>query len=311
MKDTVVMDIAGVRFHQECEPGLAFLAPGPVIAPFCSGQARKGKPDVLVRFFSGRAEALEGARVLFDSGVSWSMLETGHGYRIVLGQGAPEGILWTADADHGFARVRVHTGGKEPVLPMGYPLDQILMMHVLARRQGAILHAAGVLAGDRVYLLAGKSGAGKSTVSRLLAREPGLKVLGDDRIILRWAEDGYTAHGTPWPGEGGIAAPDKGRLAGIFFLEQSGNDQVLPLKEARAMERMVPIASIPWYMASDTERTLATCHGICRGVPAFVLRFQKGAGLIKVLKPYLEDRDRIPVRERIGLERPVCEKQLV
>ena len=70
-------------------------------------------------------------------------------------------------------------------LPLMYPLDQLLLMYYLSKRKGLLVHAAGMVLGGRVYLFAGVSGAGKSTISELLVRARIGKVLSDERMIVR------------------------------------------------------------------------------------------------------------------------------
>ena len=53
--------------------------------------------------------------------------------------------------------------------PFTHPLDQILIMYALAERDGAMLHACAVELDGKGYILPGRSGAGKSTISRIFA----------------------------------------------------------------------------------------------------------------------------------------------
>jgi hypothetical protein len=83
------------------------------------------------------------------------------------------------------------------------PLLRILLVERVGRADGLMLHAAAFEVGGVGLVFAGASGAGKSTLSRLFADHcPGATVLGDEQIVLRGQGDGWTAHGTPWPGMG-------------------------------------------------------------------------------------------------------------
>ncbi len=301
LKQTALMEIAGIGFSQSCEPGWFIKEPGPVYAPFyAQGAALENQVDV--RFVRDKACPADKAEFLFDSGVSWSLFKTGPGFRIVLKGGEKDNPLWTADTNPDFSRVRVFPGQesldgeKNAIQPLGYPLDQILMMHILARRGGVILHAAGVLANERAYLFTGRSGAGKSTISRLLSQERGLTVLGDDRIALTGTSNmpkgQWTAHGTPWPGEGGMAIREKAPLAGIFFLEHAKVNQVLPIEPSEALKRLLPVASVPWYMATDMALALETCGRLSERVPVYVLRFKKDKGAQDALGPFFAAKDK-------------------
>ena len=61
----------------------------------------------------------------------------------------------------------------QPVDPICYPLDELLLVNALARGQGAEIHACGIIdsKGDG-HLFAGQSGAGKTTTARIWDGEP-------------------------------------------------------------------------------------------------------------------------------------------
>src|SRR4029077_13002257 len=72
------------------------------------------------------------------------------------------------------------------VVPLEYPLDELLIMHRLTQEKGIELHGAGIVTSDGVAnLFVGHSGAGKSTTTRLWTSREGVQVLSDDRIIVR------------------------------------------------------------------------------------------------------------------------------
>ncbi len=110
------------------------------------------------------------------------------------------------------------------------------------------------------------------------------------------------AHGSPWPGEGGISNPEKAPLEGIFYLEHDEVDQVERISVQKAMRRLLPVASVPWYMARDTALALDTCGRLCAEIPAFILRFRKGPGVRDILKMHLSETVPVPDRKRGRLE---------
>ena len=78
------------------------------------------------------------------------------------------------------------------------------MMHFLALNSGMLIHAAGWRINDSGWMFAGKSGAGKSTISNLIVEHTGGTFLSDDRIIVRKIKDNFLMYGTPWPGDAGM-----------------------------------------------------------------------------------------------------------
>ena len=93
------------------------------------------------------------------------------------------------------------------------------MVHLLARGHGVEVHGGGVVMPDgRGWLFVGVSGAGKTTLSRMWCAEPDVRVLSDERIILREEGGEIWMYGTPWHGDGHIAEPGRARLDRVFFL---------------------------------------------------------------------------------------------
>jgi hypothetical protein len=70
--------------------------------------------------------------------------------------------------------------------PLGYPLDELLIMHRLTQEKAIELHSCGIVRPDGTgNLFVGHSGSGKSTTTRLWTAREDVEVLSDDRIIVR------------------------------------------------------------------------------------------------------------------------------
>ncbi|RPI71464.1 MAG: radical SAM protein, partial [Desulfobacteraceae bacterium] len=96
-----------------------------------------------------------------------------------------------------------------------FPTDLILLSQVLARKQGGYVHAAGLILEDQGLLFVGHSGAGKSTIVKLM--KPKAEILCDDRIALRRWPEGFRIHGTWSHGEVPDVSPGSAPLKAIFF----------------------------------------------------------------------------------------------
>ncbi|MCX7009607.1 MAG: hypothetical protein NTY53_20580 [Kiritimatiellaeota bacterium] len=172
------------------------------------------------------------------------------------------------------SQVCCKSDGRSISNPVIYPLDQLLLMYHMASRQGAIFHAAGAFREGHGALFLGRSRAGKSTVSRQLDAHGGFRVVSDDRIIVRKLAEGYAAFGTPWPGEAKIARNESAPLAALFFLHKSPDNRIVPLKPQLAFERMLPVASIPWFDPDVFPLVLEYLEKLSAEVPAFDLHFK-------------------------------------
>ena len=116
-------------------------------------------------------------------------------------------------------------------------------------RGGALVHGALAVSpgpdGPHGVLLAGRSGAGKSTASRRL-RSPWVSWSDDMTLIVRAGDGSYRAH--PWPTwsqlwDGGGGGPwdtsSSVPLRAIFFLEHAASDLAQPLGPGHAAAELV------------------------------------------------------------------------
>jgi hypothetical protein len=106
---------------------------------------------------------------------------------------------------------------------------RLLVAYRLNEIGGALLHSAAVVRDSRAYLFLGRSGAGKSTISKI-NQDAGLDVLSDDMNALV-VENGRTlVEKLPFAGDLGQTAERRGGalLAGIFRLEkaETGSEQI-------------------------------------------------------------------------------------
>ncbi len=164
-------------------------------------------------------------------------------------------------------------GSEFPYL-VHYPIDQLLVVHALGVAGGALMHAAAIAGRDGALLVAGPSGAGKTTMSRATAAL-GAHVLSDERTVVRPGGEGWVVGGTPWPGEGGFAENRSVPLVGLILLEQANENALVPLSPARALALLYRCHFPPLWDARASERTLGHLEQLVRSVPAFVYRNQK------------------------------------
>jgi len=87
---------------------------------------------------------------------------------------------------------------------------------------GLLLHSAGFVLKGKAHLFLGRSGAGKTTLTRL-ARDAGAVILSDDINVIIPDQGGYAALPVPFAGELGAASEavtDSVPLAGVHFIEK-------------------------------------------------------------------------------------------
>jgi len=250
---------------------------------------------VRVRFAVSPRPAFEG-RTILESEANWTILARDGERAVVFRHPSETEPDWVASFRPGSAEVSVvcaprllATAGEAPALRsshFSYPLDQLLAMYLLGDR-GLVLHAAGAVIGGRGVAFAGVSGAGKSTFTALAAGRPGWEPVSDDRVIVRVQEAAPTLWGTPWSGEGQVAAHRSAEMAWLLFLEQGATHEIRRLTPGEALPRLFRTASLPWYDAEYLDSGLAACGRIVETIPCGVLTFRPDAGAIDELERLL------------------------
>ena len=219
-------------------------------------------------------------RPVFESGGVWSAFREGDGYRFVFrssyfGETPYKSAWFNSEFTQGEVAIfRPYFDAEQPAYPLEYPLDELLMIHRLARGEGVEIHGLGVRDGaGRGHLFVGHSGAGKSTLARLWLREPSALVLSDDRIILREREGRIWMYGTPWHGDAGIASPEAAPLCAAYLIEHGSRPELMPIAKGRAVAELLARSFVPHYSAEAMDFTLGFLARVTRETPCFTFRY--------------------------------------
>jgi hypothetical protein len=275
------LDVAGLPIAVSAEADLPIAAEGSarkfVRAPGAAGPP----PFVQVQARWGEPHAAGGAELIFDSGRGlWRLFRTSAGPQLVftspmLGPQPYQSATFSDDFRRGEITLRRSAFAERlPIYPLHYPLDEILMVHLLSRGHGVEVHAGGVVLPDgRGWLFVGVSGAGKSTLSRLWLTEPSVRVLSDERIILRAEAGGVWMYGTPWHGDGHIAQPGRARLDRVFFLRHGPRNALTPLPPTSAVTRLFVCGFTPFHDPAGLEFSLGFLADVARRVRCDELSF--------------------------------------
>lgn len=159
------------------------------------------------------------------------------------------------------------------LLLFAYPVSEITFVNLLPSFNGVLVHACGINDNGKGVLFLGTSGSGKSTTTRLWMDEKGVKVLSDDRIVIREIDDKSYAYGTPWHGEVNICDPGRVEINKIFFIEHSDKNCLKPLSHIDAATRML-VRSFPTFWDKEgMELTLSLIDRIVKKVSCYEFGF--------------------------------------
>jgi hypothetical protein len=246
-------------------------------------------PEVKLRVHQGPAPYSELSNPIFDSGGNWTLYRLGDKpvirirtpkfdpYQMVIlqpdfecGDIYCEGEAWTSTDGH--------------LSPLGYPLEEVLVVNLLARGRGVLLHACGVRDGDQGLLFAGTSGAGKSTLTRLWEEHDGVTVLSDDRVIVREHDGRFWAYGTPWHGDAWAASPDIVPLERIFIIQHASENQAVALEPSTAVSRLLTRSFPTFWDAEGMAFTLDFLGRLVEAVPCYELGFVPEQSVVDFLR---------------------------
>jgi hypothetical protein len=255
------------------DPSLKLEAQGAVRTFVVDG----GEADTCVRArWQDSIDAAPGEK-LFDAGPLWQLYRQNGDYVFrftspAFGPLPYKSARFSADFTSGEVSLRAGCFRRgEPLYPLEYPLDELLMVNLLANQRGVEVHACGVRDSDgRGYLFLGESGAGKTTMARLWS--PNAVVLSDDRIILRFLDGRLWMYGTPWHGEAELAASVRTPLTGVYFLQRGRKNEIVPLRQAGIVARFLACCFMPFHSRSAVDFTLGFLQRAANSVPCSELR---------------------------------------
>jgi hypothetical protein len=237
---------------------------------------------------------LIGKEKIFDTRESWSMFRQGDDRWMVFNPSHFEEPIRIVRFSEDFSTIDLylnpkfaaHKKGRRVVdNPLHYPVDQLLLMYIMAIHGGILIHGAGAAHDFGGVVFAGQSGAGKSTLAKQLEKGQGWQIYSDDRMILREMDERYDAYGTPWPGEAGHTLNHQVCLNKLVFLHHGEKNRLESLSPEGAFERLTHVTSIPWYDRDVMPLVLQHCRNLADTVPSFDLYFRPDDTLL----PFLAD----------------------
>ncbi|MBI5545406.1 MAG: hypothetical protein HY901_16090 [Deltaproteobacteria bacterium] len=166
--------------------------------------------------------------------------------------------------------------------PIASPFGELLLVALLNRHQGLYVHAACVTRNGAALLFLGKSGAGKTTLSTLSARD-GAHVLSDDRTALRFQRGRLTAFGTPFHGTGRQWSAQSAPVRALFFLDHAPATETQMLSVAETAARLAALSFAPFWSRPGLDEVLRLCERAACAVPAYSLRFRPDASALEAL----------------------------
>ncbi|HUU50922.1 MAG TPA: hypothetical protein VMW81_08185 [Nitrospinota bacterium] len=225
---------------------------------------------------------------IFDSGSTWSLFREQGKYVLQdssFDSDPPPNQLVILESDLKSGDIYINDKLFKNLLldPLGYPLNQILMILLLSRCKGVMLHACGIDDRGYGYLFLGNSGHGKSTIARLWS-ENQATVLNDDRIIVREKNGELLMYGTPWPGDFKEVSSKGLPIRKLFFLRHGKKNSAVPKNSTEAVLMLLTRCFPPIWDKKGMEYTMGLCHRMVNKVPCYEFSFEPDRKIVDFVK---------------------------
>lgn len=143
--------------------------------------------------------------------------------------------------------------GRSPHKRSGAALERLALHRLLAERlpdyDVLLMHGSALRMDGIGYLFTASSGTGKSTHAALWRQVFGerVRMLNDDKPLLRIRDDGVTVFGSPWDGKHRLSQNASAPLRAIARIERATENRVLPMTRSEAF----PVLLTQAYSSQD------------------------------------------------------------
>ncbi|MCK4648718.1 hypothetical protein KAT51_04255 [bacterium] len=235
-------------------------------------------PDVVLWAHYGYLLHRSVEKKIFDTGVTWSLY---HSEGKIILRVRDKLIILKPNFKSGDIYIGAEGTSPKVEYPLSYPLDEVLMINLLAQGRGVMIHSCGVSSKGQGLLFAGTSQMGKSTMANLWksqianskSQNEGENILSDDRIIIRKMDGQFQMYGTPWHGDAKICSPERAPLKKIFFLKHDKNNIIKKINPVDATSRLIVCSFPTFWDKKGMEFTLKFCAELAKKVPCYELGF--------------------------------------
>jgi len=280
------LDLTGISFKDEL---VAFAVDGP------------GDDTILLRHHFGLPDitGLDLGKKLYEK-APWAIynLDGRWIYKgiVPMESGTALHSLAVFNADHTRADIYHPSFKKDNVLSRGFqslslfPTDQVWLSPLLAYRNAVLLHSGAAIVNGRGLIFVGHSEAGKSTTMELLKsahreKEIETEILCDDRNVIRRRSGGWQLYGSWSHGDVSDVSSGTAPLKAIYFLEQAGQNRIMPLIDRKMIWRRLLATLIRSLVTAEWwQKQLDSLEQIIEEVPCYLMRFDKSGAILPELK---------------------------
>ena len=145
--------------------------------------------------------------------------------------------------------------------------------YILGKKNGTLFHGSAIEYGGGAYVFTARSGTGKSTHAGLWRELLGdrVKMINDDKPIVRIIDGKPVIYGTPWKGKHGLGGNIKAPVKAICRLVQAKENSIREV----SVKEFLPTFFVQCYHVGEKrkkENFLEFLDGLLTGVKLFELK---------------------------------------
>lgn len=244
-------------------------------------RANRGEPEIKIEVCWDELKEKPRGNEILNSNANWKLYSYDGSFLFrftspALGSIPYREALFNSDFSTGKIHLHrpVYPSG-QPIDPLEYPLDELLVLNYLSRGRGVGIQACGVVNSQgHGYLILDLTGAGKSATARPWIGQPQqFKVLADDRIILRRQEGFLWMYSTPWQEDTRLALPARAPLKRVYFLRRGLKNELIPLSRADVVGRFLACSFPISYNQESVKFIVSFFEHLPVDILCFELRF--------------------------------------
>lgn len=166
--------------------------------------------------------------------------------------------------------------------PFIYPLGPLILYYIANYNKALMIHSSGIFDTSRGYIFSGKSGVGKTTISKIWHNEKAI-IINDDRLIIRKNTGKYYMYNTP------MIYTDISKMAPlnyIFLLKQAPENYAKKLKGTEAIAKLMSNCIQHNYNKNLVNSLITLCTDICHDIPIYELGFVPDKSIVHFIRNY-------------------------
>jgi hypothetical protein len=163
-------------------------------------------------------------------------------------------------------------------------------MIIMLQFKGTVIHSNATIINEKGFIFCGHSGAGKTTISKLLSGFKNNIVLTDETAILRINNDAIYVYGSPWKGSGANFFCRKySKLSRIFYLKHGNDNYIRELSSKNSIELLVKQAFPFFWDKLYMIKNINILNNIVNQIKSCELYFLPDDSSVNYLKTILKD----------------------